>query len=427
MKKNSFFNFTILVVVFLVHHSSCRITRPIRTTKRPKPDPGDFDPSTIKFKLYEHQTYSLEKHLVGTVAGADPGNVLSRNANVAVVKVIAGVIPGLNEVAGAIADTLSELDRIKNAQETKKQEAKAIVDTILSYLAKKELIGFLHGFSSVMYGFRLWTNAERYAQADIKIKEIINALADPASGFRQFPALATKILLPLATYVESRMKEVCSGSEEGMQYICKNSEIPCALAKTIEIFYQPTLLERLNQIDVATDEAHIAEFGKSRAILGELKYSENISVLSDSDPSDDWIGTRHQGDKATYDSEVRRELPAIKSSTSTKPIYPNLFSETKYEAVHDTKNMFLLRDNLGEQNEFFKFRHGLFIGAYFGLVGNALKKEFSGAHHKVFGFCDKRKYFDEHKAGEDHNEKERIDFIKTIDSISNRHFNFIHA
>lgn len=391
MEKNILINLTILVMAFLIHDISCdSIPKGTATTD-------------MKFELFGYEHESLEKKFVGLVEEVEYLKSALEKINKVGIDAAAAQIPGLGEAKSAIEEYLEDIIKEKKGKIEKKAEADAVENEIEYYHISQQLFNIENKLTTLRYELhkKSFGNTE-LKRVDDQLFGIIHILAESDSPFYKYPALALKILLPLATVVESFMRKLEKSRLSFAKPLHEETEVPCMLQLALGTYLKPIMFDRLNAIRVNTDQYKSA-----------FKYS-NIHLIIDSLSSPDPNPNGAQfircqqinADENEYESEVKKQLPRYKMGSFLNSVGKAAWTLLKFiamkqiPAVNNPLELFLelnedksdrvyLRDSLGEKNVYYIGEDGTddCVRDYFLIVKSRITKEMRNAYSKVVPFC----------------------------------------
>lgn len=361
MKKFLSFELLVFLVAIIIDHSNCEIENPTTASK------------TINFDLYKYQHISLTEALADTVKKPD----LNEKAVGKTVEMVADEMPGVDKIYSFASDLSEKIKEYKNDVKQKKKEGEAIVKEIQEYVAEWELHKMLYDLGKALYNLeKAVSPIEDLSDLETEIWGIINILADPSSPFQKMPALAVPLLLDLPDVLELVMNMAQNETKKaGKEMFITKS--PCNLAYTIKSYFRPTLFDRLDEIQVNTDNNRFKHWGKCSAMRFSLDYTFNPNGYTWRGDTPNYVSCeRRQGNQAAYDAETRKAFPR----TST-----NIIGHQEFDPV--SNDIVYLKDNLGDENVYFVGKNSRCRDDYFALVRDRLELEFGAAYKKAMKFC----------------------------------------
>lgn len=365
MRNSSINSWLVFVVAALVFQNACvNCSCPV---------------ADIKFELYKDHIESLQSTFVGMVEKPQVEDeivdaLFNEGAND--LPVGGGVLPG-------IRDHFANEANYEKQKEVEREKAvaiiKAIVQHILSY-KKFEIKVYLDTFEYILSKS---TDKDALNEVDSGLFRLIRFFSDPSSPVQEDPTFAASVILPLANFVESFMK-IVKLEEKISGKTLFPPKVPCILAQTIEDYFKPTLLERLDEIDVQTDQHRFDKEGKFASMHETLKkpFDPHCYTVMPRDIRCD----RKHGDKAAFDREIENQLHPFTSTVRSFGFWQSM--DTDLNMGHN--DVTLLKDNLGDENDFFlgtRRSHGHCAEDYFLIVRHRLEQVFGSSFKKVQQFC----------------------------------------
>lgn len=267
----------------------------------------------------------------------------------------------------------------ENEIELEKERAKLTENFVSLRDLKERKVAVNNKLLTLDYDLGKKIDSASLSHVDSQLFEQIGFFDDRDAEYQKEPAFVASIILPLATYVESFMKLV-KFEEEKTGTSSFPPKVACKLADTIKDYFIPTLFERLDQIDVQTDQHRFVKEGKYANMHETLKEPFN--------PNKKWDNiqrslrcSRHQGDRAAFDRESKNLFPPLKFQSTT------FFGYRTFKLNMDKTNVTLIKDNLGDKNDYFVGETKDCASDYFSLVRHRLEEEFATAYKKVQQFC----------------------------------------
>lgn len=389
MEKIISINLTMLMVAFLVHLISCN-SIPAKTAS-----------ADIKFKVlptYQHE--SIEEKFLGTLEDVDLLKLALKKIDDAILSAEAATIPGLGEAKTAITEFFDEVVEAKGGKINKKTEADAVKNEIEHSLNLRQIFNIESKLSTLRYKFQKQTlTPAQLEEVDDELYGIVDRFAKADSPFYKYPALAVKILLPLATTVESFMNELNDMSAyPRLKVLYNETEVPCLLQHALDFYLTPTMVDRFKAIRVNTDQ-HKRYF--------KYKIMRLIFYMGTESTESKTIQCQQiNANKSEYESEVEAQFPHYKMSLDAKSIINAIWSFSKSlmhvqlselpEALDSLlkpnlnySDRVYLKDNLGDENVHFIGYDGKdkCVNGYFLLVRHRLNMEFQNANTKLKQFC----------------------------------------
>lgn len=368
MKHHLLMNHLIIIVIAVVVHQNAYVNCSV-------------DVAAIKFKLYKLYTGSLEDTFVSSVEKPD----LKDDLIGAAFDEAANQMPFGGGTYSAIKDHIESTDAYEAKVNSERRKATAIMNEISSHIHKYKQYEIKAQLDKLLYELGKPRGVRNLSWVDSELYGLILFFSKPDSPVWVDPAFGASVLLPLADFVESFMKILIL--EEKIKLSNKEATfdhiIPCALAETIKDYFIPTLFDRLDEIDMGIDHPNFVANGKFGQMYETLRAPFNPDGYTKwlEDPLHHLQCDKHDGDRGTFDKEVENQFPR-------KYVLKAMW-EKVYKVNTEETGKALLKDNLGDQNEYFSnsFWNSHCAKYYFALVRHRLEREFGTAYKKVQKYC----------------------------------------
>lgn len=233
------------------------------------------DIADIKFKLFEQQSVSLQETFVGSVDKPEAGGEIIDTI----------VNEGLNDIpfgggvgSGVIGHFTNDAEYAKKI-EVEREKAVTIVKEIVQHIQKYKKFEIKIDLDTFEYALKKSSTMHDLSTVDTGLYKLVKFFSDSSSPIQDDPIFGASVILPLADFVESFMK-IVKLEEKRSGVSAFDPIVPCMLAQAITDYFKPTLLERLDQIDVRTDQHRFDKEGKFASMHQTLKAPFNPRISS---------------------------------------------------------------------------------------------------------------------------------------------------
>lgn len=269
-----------------------------------------------------------------------------------------------------------KMEKLKKEEEKKMEKLKKEEERKMEKQKKKET-SFWGNKEKIQHQEKIARLTEiSLVEAHSNIAEIINKLAEGKSHFRSYPTFILPILFVISPYVTLLSRTIPE--------LANGSKISCKLAETISEYFLPTLLDRLNKIELQVDYGSYLQHNKYRFI------HETLNIAPTGNTSSEINCERGEGGINEYNELAKkfihtRSFPTAESRLTGRIVHLQ-------EEIFETNNGFsLLKDTLGDMDEYYRDAKGECAHDYMALVRYRLETAFGQAFKVVNQTCSRER------------------------------------